>query len=257
MLTKKLYEQTTGRSQKSNVIAYQIRQSFRPGEITAEDANRIGYELASRFLKGKHAFIVATHTDREHIYIELINPLGAIVERIQLKARRRLFFGHIALSDTLPDGDYTLRAYTDYMANTTKDYLFKRKIKIISPKWGNVKMKVTTKGTTPNSSQLIFQFNHNDSLFSVHHLEAILKKGKSHIPERQKRKDQFEVEFTEKVMETNRSFRLRLTDRLDNKYERFLPIATDKEQYNVFFYPEGGSLVNGVSNRDFEINTAR
>lgn len=67
MLTKKLYEQATGRSQKSNIIAYQIRQSFRPGEITAEEANRIGYELASRFLKGKHAFIVATHTDREHI----------------------------------------------------------------------------------------------------------------------------------------------------------------------------------------------
>ena len=72
MLTKKLYEQATGRSQKSNIIAYQIRQSFRPGEITAEEANRIGYELASRFLKGKHAFIVATHTDREHIHNHII-----------------------------------------------------------------------------------------------------------------------------------------------------------------------------------------
>ena len=49
MLTKKLYEQATGRSQKSNVIAYQIRQSFRPG-----------------------AFIVATHTDREHIHNHII-----------------------------------------------------------------------------------------------------------------------------------------------------------------------------------------
>ena len=54
------------------IIAYQIRQSFRPGEITAEEANRIGYELASRFLKGKHAFIVATHTDREHIHNHII-----------------------------------------------------------------------------------------------------------------------------------------------------------------------------------------
>lgn len=71
MLTKKLYEQATGRSQKSNIIAYQIRQSFRPGEITAEEANRIGYELASRFLKGKHAFIVATHTDRDTFTITL------------------------------------------------------------------------------------------------------------------------------------------------------------------------------------------
>ena len=56
MLTKKLYEQATGRSQKSNVIAYQIRQSFRPGEITAEEANQVGYELASRFLKGQTRF---------------------------------------------------------------------------------------------------------------------------------------------------------------------------------------------------------
>ena len=36
------------------------------------EANRIGYELASRFLKGKHAFIVATHTDREHIHNHII-----------------------------------------------------------------------------------------------------------------------------------------------------------------------------------------
>ena len=72
MLTKKLYEQATGRSQKSNIIAYQIRQSFRPGEITAEEANQVGYELASRFLKGKHAFIVATHVDRAHIHNHII-----------------------------------------------------------------------------------------------------------------------------------------------------------------------------------------
>ncbi len=60
LLTKRLYEQTTGRSQKSDVIAYQVRQSFKPGEVTPEEANRIGYEFAERFLKGKHAFIVAT-----------------------------------------------------------------------------------------------------------------------------------------------------------------------------------------------------
>ena len=72
LLTKRLYEQTTGRSQKSDVIAYQIRQSFKPGEITAEEANKVGYELAMRFTKGKYAFIVATHTDRAHIHNHII-----------------------------------------------------------------------------------------------------------------------------------------------------------------------------------------
>ena len=65
MLSKRQYELVTGRSQKNDVIAYQIRQSFKPGEITAEEANKVGYELAMRFTKGKYAFLVATHTDRE------------------------------------------------------------------------------------------------------------------------------------------------------------------------------------------------
>ena len=72
MLSKRQYELTTGRRQKSDVIAYQIRQSFKPGEITAEEANKVGYELAMRFTKGKYAFIVATHTDREHIHNHII-----------------------------------------------------------------------------------------------------------------------------------------------------------------------------------------
>ena len=65
-------ELATGRRQKSDVIAYQIRQSFKPGEITAEEANKVGYELAMRFTKGKYAFIVATHTDREYIHNHII-----------------------------------------------------------------------------------------------------------------------------------------------------------------------------------------
>ena len=72
MLSKRQYEFATGRRQKSDVIAYQIRQSFKPGEITAEEANKVGYELAMRFTKGKYAFIVATHTDREHIHNHIL-----------------------------------------------------------------------------------------------------------------------------------------------------------------------------------------
>ena len=72
MLSKRQYELATGRRQKSDIIAYQIRQSFKPGEITAEEANNVGYELAMRFTKGKHAFIVATHTDRHHIHNHVI-----------------------------------------------------------------------------------------------------------------------------------------------------------------------------------------
>ncbi len=69
---KQIYTQNTGRKYKGDIIAYQIRQSFKPGEITPEEANKVGYETAMRFTKGQHAFIVATHTDRAHIHNHII-----------------------------------------------------------------------------------------------------------------------------------------------------------------------------------------
>ena len=70
-LSKRQYTQRTGRK-APGVIAYHIRQSFKPGEITPEGANLVGRELAERFLKGKHAYIVCTHTDRRHIHNHII-----------------------------------------------------------------------------------------------------------------------------------------------------------------------------------------
>lgn len=68
LASKKRYEQIVGRYESSNVIAYQVRQSFKPGEVSPEEANQIGFDFAMRFLKGKHAFIVCTHTDKQHIH---------------------------------------------------------------------------------------------------------------------------------------------------------------------------------------------
>ena len=72
LLSKRQYVQITGRESKKDVIAYQIRQAFKPGEVTPEEANQIGHELAMRFTKGAHAFIVATHTDQKHIHNHII-----------------------------------------------------------------------------------------------------------------------------------------------------------------------------------------
>ena len=72
LLSKRQYQHITGRQQKNNIIAYQIRQSFKPGEITPEEANQVGYETAMRWTKGKHAFIVATHIDKSHIHNHII-----------------------------------------------------------------------------------------------------------------------------------------------------------------------------------------
>ena len=54
------------------MVAYQIRQSFKPGEVVPETANEIGYKLAMEFTEGKHAFIVATNIDKAHVHNHII-----------------------------------------------------------------------------------------------------------------------------------------------------------------------------------------
>ena len=74
-LARKEYFEITGRWRENEVIAYQIRQSFKPGEVTPEEAHQIGIELAQRFLKGNHAFVIATHTDKKHVQKDLCQGL--------------------------------------------------------------------------------------------------------------------------------------------------------------------------------------
>ena len=73
LLSKQQYAIVTGREQeRGGVITYHIRQSFKPGEVTPEEANQIGYELAMRFTRGNHAFIVCTHIDKRHCHSHII-----------------------------------------------------------------------------------------------------------------------------------------------------------------------------------------
>ena len=102
VLMKRQYIVATGRVRgKDDVIAYQVRQSFLPNEVTPEDANRIGVEFAKRFTKGNNAFIVCTHIDKAHIHNHII--WSAV--NLQCDKKFRNFWGSTKavrkLSDTI------------------------------------------------------------------------------------------------------------------------------------------------------------
>ena len=57
-----------GRTAEQGTPCYQIRQAFSQGEVTPEEANRIGYETAIHWTKGSISFLSVTHTDKGHIH---------------------------------------------------------------------------------------------------------------------------------------------------------------------------------------------
>ena len=77
LLAKRQYIAATGRVRGTDdVIAYHVRQSFRPGEITPEEANRLGYTY-NRYCQAVHqrqSFLcgVCTPLDKSHIHNHII-----------------------------------------------------------------------------------------------------------------------------------------------------------------------------------------
>ena len=69
-ISRQLYHHLTERSQPKDreILMYRIIQSFKPGEVTPEQAHEIAYELAMKFTEGQYQFVVATHTDKAHIH---------------------------------------------------------------------------------------------------------------------------------------------------------------------------------------------
>ena len=71
----KLYESRNDRQEKhqQNIHAHHLIQSFSPEDnLTPEEINRIGYETMMELTGGRFKFIVATHTDKDHVHNHIL-----------------------------------------------------------------------------------------------------------------------------------------------------------------------------------------
>ncbi|OAB66192.1 relaxase [Streptococcus pneumoniae] len=71
----KLYESRNDRQEKhqQTIHAHYLIQSFSPEDnLTPEEINRIGYEIMMELTGGRFKFIVATHTDKDHVHNHIL-----------------------------------------------------------------------------------------------------------------------------------------------------------------------------------------
>ena len=144
LLAKASYKAMTGREQKQgeDVLCYQIRQSFYPGEITPEEANRVSYELAMRWTKGRHAFIVTTHTDKQHIHSHIYynsttldctrkfrNFWGSSFALLRLSDRLCLENGLSIVENPKPRSKGKFRNYGEWQAGQKKPLTYQDRLR--------------------------------------------------------------------------------------------------------------------------------
>lgn len=83
-------------------------------------------------------FVVDASTHRQvgasrYVYVELAAPTGDVVKRVKLLGKNGRYKGYLPLPMTLPEGRYTLSAYTTFMRNQGQDFFFRKPLNILSP----------------------------------------------------------------------------------------------------------------------------
>ena len=125
--TKKRKSSTGGR------LGYHIIQSFKPGEVTAEEAHQIAIKLCKRSFND-YEVVIGTHTDKKHIHSHIVvNSVSFITGKKYRDSTRDLFEGIKATSDDIcREHGLSVIVPPDVKTNTTYFEWLARKGKRIS-----------------------------------------------------------------------------------------------------------------------------
>lgn len=179
-----------------------------------------------------------------YVYVELLNPLANIIERVMIRPDSLgYFYGHLPVDEALPEGNYTLRAYTRYMQNLGEEYFFRKSIHIIDPtsevlspvvafSWDGKKVNTDIHFTRSDDGTKVLPQGCS-VLLNEDDVEAEGKKvafGSDSV-----------AHYSFNVKEDGPSGVLLLkVEYQGKKYNRFFHIPASDDQFDVAFFPEGG-----------------
>ena len=133
----KLYESRNDRQEKhqQTIHAHHLIQSFSPEDnLTPEEINRIGYETMMELTGGRFKFIVATHTDKDHVHNHiLINAIDRnsdkkLIWNYALERNLRMISDRISkvAGAKIIEKRYSYRGYKKYRESSHKFELKQR-----------------------------------------------------------------------------------------------------------------------------------
>ena len=179
------------------------------------------------------------------IYVDLADRRGKIIAARKIKRDSLGFANGIPLPDTLPAGEYTLRAYTGWMLNFEPAFFFRRNINV-----GNTRSDRIRTDVTYTSAQAIVRFADADGR-PIRDAEADYelfdRNGKriEGVRQRTSATGALFVDLPHDSIRNGGYIRMKL-DEGGTAFRRTLFLQPEAHDFAVQFFPEGGELVAGV-----------
>ncbi len=186
------------------------------------------------------------------LYVELINEKDSLKRLIKLPIIGGITWGDLKLIDSLGEGNYRIRAYTNYMRNFGTDFFFDKNIKIGNG-WANKVFTFTqytfSKENSADKVNATIKFEDKDGTpyknnevnYEVQLDYRTVAKGKATTNDA----GEASVSFTNNQSFLNKKGKIVATITLDNKQKivKSIPITSTSNDVDVQFLPEGGAMV--------------
>ena len=194
------------------------------------------------------AFFNKQDTLSRYVYVELINPMDSIVERLKIrKDANNLFYGAIPLSEELPQGDYQIRAYTQYMRNQGESSFFSKQVQISDPQILSKQVQTDFQFADDGKVNTSLRFINTKTKEAIQPQSVTLRLNQD--PSFTRKPDQdgwIRVKLNVPNEAITRVLYVELTD--DKRiFRQYIHIPYPKDDFDVSFYPEGGHLIAGQS----------
>ncbi|KAA3440483.1 carboxypeptidase-like regulatory domain-containing protein [Rufibacter hautae] len=190
------------------------------------------------------------------LYVELLNPEDSVYSRVAVEVQNGLGHGDFALPDTIPAGQYRLRAYTSWMQNFDEEYFFHQNLTIYNPRMEDVvpsvvfEVKPQSKGDSVRVSLSLK--NHQGEPLANTPFTYLTQTGRKTSAKQKgvtnaQGLSRFALLLSEKEDRQNTKLQLTVTEG-QNAYVKSFPIPLPNLKPDLQFFPEGGNLVAGMWN---------
>lgn len=184
--------------------------------------------------------------------VELINEADSTKQALKIQLHNGIGYGDIPLPDTMEEGNYRLRAYTEYMRNAGTQYFFDKAIVI-----GNViTNKVFTKASfSYQQKQVTATIRYTDANGAAYSNKQVsytmLSTGVANMKGKAVTDADGNIKVNFPATDAASLENARLVTTIagvgENKVIKRIPVHFAAGVADVQFFPEGGNLVNGIT----------
>ena len=181
-----------------------------------------------------------------NVYVELINPLDSVIDRVKIRQEEGAFYGYLSIPEDTPEGNYTLRAYTAFMRNQNESDFFTKTIHIGDPQARLVHTEPSFTFESNSRVDATFRFSSvktSESL--VPQSVKVSVNGGKQMNVKPDDKETTGIRFDLPMASKKRILLLEMTES-GKLYRQFISVPVPDNDFDVSFYPEGGSIMQGT-----------